>query len=293
MLNSSEPNSKFPIPVITASQPDEELSSVRLDKIIGQFKVHGALLFRSFAVGLAGFQTLVHSCSSYCISYPAEHRKRVSPHSTVQTVAAGNEALPLHSELSHTPFRPDVCWFYCVKAPMRGSETTLCDGARLATLLPSHASEVLKGRLLRYRRAVSPMYWRALMGVSTVSQVREFIRVDPRGEFFQIRGNQVLQDFVAPSLHIAKFIDARIFANNILHNSREGATLTYPTFEDGTTIPNSLISEIGEVARECTIDLRWRDQDLLMLDNTRFMHGRRAIVDPERTIWTQFTNADF
>src|SRR6202034_1056902 len=165
-------------------------------------------------------------------------------HSKVQTVASGNEALPLHSELSHTPFRPDVCWFYCVKAPMRGSETILCDGARLATLFPSHAIELLTGRLLRYRRVVSPMYWRELMGVSTIGQLQEFIRVDPRGKFYQVRGNQVLQDFVAPSLHLAKFISARVFANNILHNFREGVPLTYPTFEDGTTIPSDLISQI-------------------------------------------------
>ena len=137
------------------------------------------------------------------------------------------------------------------------------------------------------------MYWRELMGVSTIGQLQEFIRVDPRGKFYQVRGNQVLQDFVAPSLHLAKFISARVFANNILHNFREGVPLTYPTFEDGTTIPSDLISQIGAVARECTIDLQWRDHDLLMLDNTRFMHGRHAVIDPERTIWTQFSNADF
>jgi alpha-ketoglutarate-dependent taurine dioxygenase len=291
MLNISEPNSNFPIPVITASRPDEELSC--RDAIVDQFKVHGALLFRSISVGLEGFQRIVNSYSSHCISYPAAHRKRVSPHSKVQTVAPGNEALPLHSELSHTPFRPDVCWFYCVKAPTRGSQTILCDGAKLATLLPSHAIELLIGRLLRYRRVVSPMYWRELMGVSSIDQLQEFIRIDPRGQFYKIRDSTVLQDFVAPSLHFAKFINARVFANNILHNFRKGVPLTYPTFEDGTTIPDYLISEIGAVAQECTIDLQWRDQDLLMLDNTRFMHGRRAIIDPERTIWTQFSNADF
>jgi hypothetical protein len=121
------------------------------------------------------------------------------------------------------------------------------------------------------------------MGVSMISQVREFIRVDRLGRFFQIYGNQVHQDFVAQPLHLPKFLDTRVFANNILHNFRQGIPLTYPTFEDGATIPEDLVLEIGAAAGNCVIDLQWRDQDLLMLDNTRFMHGRRAIIDPKRT----------
>ena len=69
--------------------------------------------------------------------------------------------------------------------------------------------------------------------------------------------------------------------------------MLYPTFANGCIITEDVIETVRDVAEGYTFEIHWCDQDLLMFDNTRFMHGRRAITDPRRTIWTQFSDAGF
>jgi hypothetical protein len=288
-----QPASWREIPLLIADCPDEELHSVDRNTVLTQFKTYGAILFRSFCIGIEGLQAFVKSYSKTQIPYPGIHRIQVSQDGMVQTVATGANALPLHSELSHTPFRPDVCWFYCVKAPASGSETTLCDGSLLASALPIRVLRLLEGKMLRYKRMTSIFFLQQLFGTKDDSALRESLRASPYSQFYELLGKEVIQDFVAPALYDAKFLHKPTFGNNIIHNYRPGKNLSYPTFADGSIIPENIIIEIRKIARDYTLEIEWRDQDLLMFDNTRFMHGRRAIVDPQRTIWTEFSDVDF
>jgi alpha-ketoglutarate-dependent taurine dioxygenase len=280
-------------PMILAEREGEELLSIDQDLVKAQLRSKGALLFRSFAIGVERFQALVCSYSSNRITYPGGDRLPVSLDRRIQTVAGSAEPIRLHSELSHTPFRPDLCWFYCVTAPATGSETILCDGLQLASALPLSVKNLLEQSRLRYRRTMSIAYLEQLLGIKGTEELREFLATRGYGTFYEILGNEVRQDFIAPALHQGRFLQEPIFANNILHNARPGRPLRYPTFGDGNTIPESVIAAIGSAAAELTFALRWCDGDLLVFDNTRFLHGRNPIVDPRRTIWTQFSDADF
>ena len=42
------------------------------------------------------------------------------------------------------------------------------------------------------------------------------------------------------------------------------------------------MSEIKKVTNESTIDINWKNEDLIMIDNKRFMHGRRKINKEEK-----------
>lgn len=44
---------------------------------------------------------------------------------------------------------------------------------------------------------------------------------------------------------------------------------------DGTPIPEEVLETIRRTAEELTFDVHWLAGDLLMLDNRRFLHGRR------------------
>ena len=44
----------------------------------------------------------------------------------------------------------------------------------------------------------------------------------------------------------------------------------------GKTIPKNIKIEINDLADRLTYDHVWEKNDLLMIDNKRFMHGRRA-----------------
>lgn len=291
MARVIESHSWREIPTIIADTRDDDLLAVDRQTVVTLFKTHGAILFRSFPVGIERFRAFVKSYSETQISYPGSEREPVSPDGKVQTVAVTASALLLHSELSHSPFRPDICWFYCVVAPANGSETLLCDGALVAAELPTAVVGLFEKTALRYRRAVSMAFFERLLGIKDIAALRDFLAANSYDTYYTIDGKEIRQDFIAPMLHEGKFLKNRVFANNIIHNYLPGRPLLYPTFADGSIIPEQLITTTRDIARGYTLELHWRDGDLLMFDNTRFMHGRNAVTDPKRTIWTQFSDA--
>jgi len=77
---------------------------------------------------------------------------------------------------------------------------------------------------------------------------------------------------------------------NFLLFSRYGLKNRYqPCFVDGTIVPDKVVAEVKRVSDALTVPVRWQPGDLLMLDNTRFLHGRKAILNTkERRIISYF-----
>ena len=63
----------------------------------------------------------------------------------------------------------------------------------------------------------------------------------------------------------------------------------------GKAIPEKFIDEIKRVAEDITVDHSWQQGDVLMIDNVRFMHGRRAFEkgDPRDILAIQTARASF
>ncbi len=49
----------------------------------------------------------------------------------------------------------------------------------------------------------------------------------------------------------------------------------------GEKIPKRIMTEIIQKSKSITHEITWKKNDLLMLDNLRFMHGRQAISSKE------------
>jgi hypothetical protein len=72
----------------------------------------------------------------------------------------------------------------------------------------------------------------------------------------------------------------KAFANAILGPSFNYEAPHYE-FENGEALDEKTKLLIAELAEQCTLELAWQDGDMVLIDNTRVMHGRRAIVgDP-------------
>jgi hypothetical protein len=57
--------------------------------------------------------------------------------------------------------------------------------------------------------------------------------------------------------------------------------------EDVTPIPADIVDELRRIEAEVTLDVPWRPGDVLIVDNTRFLHGRRAFSDLRREIYVR------
>jgi alpha-ketoglutarate-dependent taurine dioxygenase len=64
-------------------------------------------------------------------------------------------------------------------------------------------------------------------------------------------------------------------------------TASLVRLEDGSKIPQEAMDEVREVSGRLTREVEWDPGDIVMIDNTRMMHGRRAFNDPKREIYVR------
>jgi alpha-ketoglutarate-dependent taurine dioxygenase len=262
--------------------------------VIEAFREHGAILFR-------GFEYDVHSLSRFTAVFCARfvrnesgRRGRISSDGTTQTVNLGREAFPLHPELSRVPWRPDIAWFACARAPSSGGETLVCDGAAIAAGLSSSTRETLSERILLYREETPVGAFTDWLGIPPPDD-RVLALISRDSPFrFERAGNRIFRSFTRPFLDRALFTKSPVFANFLLFARFMLGTRQFPTFEDGSIVPDPIVEEIRDVSEGLTVAHRWQRGDLLMLDNSRFLHGRNPVGNvEEREIWTQFGYAGF
>lgn len=94
-------------------------------------------------------------------------------------------------------------------------------------------------------------------------------------------GDRVIRGFGRPLLHKPMFCDELAFANFLLFARDYQHVDNFPVLEDGSSVPDEWMAAVREAAAPITHDVVWQADDILILDNSRFMHGRKAITDPE------------
>jgi alpha-ketoglutarate-dependent taurine dioxygenase len=66
------------------------------------------------------------------------------------------------------------------------------------------------------------------------------------------------------------------------------------TFADGSILPEAVWDELAWLTERLTVEVAWRAGDVLMLDNTRILHGRRRVEPGDgRLLYTRFCAAAF
>lgn len=275
--------------VLTA-EPGTTLADLDSGMLFSALAESGFLLLRGFDPTLESYSDLVQRCSTRTTLDPA----RVFHGPVAQKVDAGNDAVALHQENATTPFVPHLVWLFCQRAASSGSQTTVCDGYELWDGLSETARAEFIGRDLMFAREVSSARWRPfvfhlLEGKKPAEDVdftdllallenRETTRLEQRDN------GAIYYEFRTPAVHPTRFGERLAFCNGMLTD----AVYYEPpkiTFGDGTEIPKALTAEVRAVSDRLTGEISWCHGDVLLLDNTRVMHGRRAITDPERTLF--------
>jgi alpha-ketoglutarate-dependent taurine dioxygenase len=262
--------------------------------VIGAFREHGAILFRGFDYDVHSLSRFTARFCSRFVRNESGRRGKISSDGTTQTVNLGQEAFPLHPELSRVPWRPDIAWFACASAPSSGGETLVCDGAHIASGLSASTRETLSRRSLLYREETPVGAFTEWLGLPPPDD-RTLALISRDSPFrFERAGNRIFRSFTRPFLDRALFTESPVFANFLLFARFMLGTRQFPTFEDGSIISDAIVEEIGSVSEGLTVAHRWARGDLLMLDNSRFLHGRNPVsYVEEREIWTQFGYAGF
>lgn len=278
-------------------EADGEASIMELDRglLVDLYKQHGALLFSGFGVDVGQFGAFTKQFCSTSVVNESPGRQPVDPAANIFTVDGGNGAFALHPELSREPWKPDVAFFGCQTAPKTGGRTIICDGVALAREMPEPIRRALEPRRLLYIKPTWPSLLEYWLGTPTPTDAQ--LAAPPPGcpySFRRFPDTGILRVFSRPALHKPMFAEERAFGNFLLFARFNLGRANHPVLDDGQPVPEAWLQAIKATGDALSAEIEWNDGDLLMIDNTRFLHGRTAIADTaERIILTYFGYLDF
>jgi hypothetical protein len=260
------------------------------DRIRDDLTRDGWTLLRGFGPDMDGFGDLVGRLCSRVTFDPARS------HTTdkTQMVDAGLGPIGLHIENGNTPRCPDIVCFFAERAAFEGSQTTICDGVAVWNGFDD-ARKARWSQKMTVERVLPEALWKrylanehpALSDPSqvTMEHVLQFQQAVP-GQAFELHddGSLTYRLTVDPVRGSAFGGDALGFANAVLGPSHNYQPPRY-RLADGSEVDRDEIEEIREIAETCTHEINWQDGDIAILDNTRVMHGRRAIADANRNLF--------
>lgn len=248
----------------------------------------GAVLLRGFATTIEGFTAFGQALCATSVYNESPNREMLGDGAQAQSVNLGADPFPLHPELAREPWRPDLAMFACLDPPSVAGQTNVCDGIAIADNLPPGVRSALAGKRLFYIRAASPELLRYWLGTDAPDDA---LLANPPAScpyWFRRTPDGIMRGFTRPALEATLFQQRPAFANFLLF-ARDYLHMSRIPLLEGRVFDDDMVDAIRSVARSLTYSHRWQQGDVVLLDNSRFMHGRRAIADTaERRIATYF-----
>ena len=294
MANIDLPSDEHCYAKLTPDGGGTSLLDLDVDGLIALYKEHGALLIRGFDFDVDVFRPFAMNFCSQFVFNDSPGRGVVDKENEIQTVNLGASRLPLHPELSREPYKPDTCMFACVSPATVGGETVICDGVEVVNRMEPELRAEAEGRRLLYTREATPQEAGFWLRRSDPSDEDLGNPPDDCPYAFRRDGDRILCSFSRPFLHKPMFAASPAWGNFLIYARTIYNVYDYPTFEDGSPVPRDLVDTVEEITEEIREPVRWQARDVLLLDNTRFMHGRNRIGDPgNRRIVTLFGYLNF
>jgi alpha-ketoglutarate-dependent taurine dioxygenase len=284
--------------VMIEGSRDESIVDLDRQPVINLFKSSGAILFRGFGMDLEGFSAFSSSLTTEFMTYKGGSyiRRTVGDGKDETLLSTSHEygrekqdtfALPLHGEMYYLDNRPAVLWFYCVTPAGSDGETTICDGSRIYQALRASSQELFRTKRLKYIRRYLDGEWQKIYGTGEVGEVERFCNANGLKVEFDGTTKVVRTEYVHPAVIMSAWGNHTVYINNLLpvlwqESTRRETSIV--RFEDGSKVPGDVVDELVEIQQRLMIPVAWQSQDLVMLDNTRFLHGRRPFTDTKREI---------
>ena len=280
--------------------------------IESQLEEYGAVLFSGLPIESAeDFDLFVSSFNYNTFTYEGSLSNAVRINRTNKVFTA-NEApkeieIFLHHEMAQTPIYPKNIFFFCKSASLNGGQTPLCRSDDLyAAILKEDAGLLTKFQEngVIYNSVMSNgdelvsgqgRSWQKTLGV--ISKDEAAIRLNDLGYSWNWIEGDNLSVTTKTFEAIKELKDgSKSFFNQVLaaslgwkKNSEDD--LLPVKFGNGDEIPEASIQMISELAKSLTLLRHWKDNDILLIDNYRVMHGRKPFSGKKaREVLVSLTN---
>lgn len=252
-------------------------------------KTGGWVLLRGFDMDMPAFSAMTARLCKTITFDPA----RENTDKNTQKVDAGLGPIGLHIENGNTPVCPDIVAFYCTRAAFEGSQTTICDGRRVFDAF-SDAQKTRWSQRMTVTRTLPEALWKRYLANEhpaisrpeevTHEHILQFKAAIPDQDFTLNDDGSLEYRIKVSPVRPSTLSNGQAFANAILGPSHNYDPPEY-ILEDGSIVTSDEINDLRDTAEACTAEINWQDGDVAVIDNTRVMHGRRAIRDQDRQLF--------
>lgn len=278
---------------------DIDICELDRTEVINFFKSSSLLLFRGFDVDTEVFKKFTELFSTNFVSYVggAYSREMIKGDKTLLSVTGGKQkfAVPLHGEMYYRKQKPDIIWFYCSTPAVKDGETTICDGIQIYKELSDSTQKLLKTKRIKYIRTYPAEAWHKIYQTDDTSLVEKVCNDNDMK--LEVHSDQsITTNYVTSAITESRCGKYKVFINNILpvvEQELKGSNSSLVRFEDDSKIPDEIVSEIKAVTDKLTYLVSWQTGDIVMVDNTRLMHGRKSFSDDQRDIYVRLCEANF
>lgn len=194
-----------------------------------------------------------------------------------------------HNENSYLPGAfPELVWFHCSQPAASGGATILVDGGDMLERLDQPTVRFLTEQPIRYRTTLQTPQWQATWDVADQSGLRSLLDEQP-GVTYELDPSGRL-DVVFDSTQIFPrlFGGADVVRTNLLSMQpfdRVNLTTAECT-PSGERVPEAVLTAVLDAAKDrAEVDLR--AGDIIIIDNTRVLHGRTPFTDETRRVETR------
>jgi alpha-ketoglutarate-dependent taurine dioxygenase len=295
--------------------PPGPLAALDPEEVAALFREHGALLFHDFGASrdqfLAFTETLSRDFSTYQGGFFRD-RQRVGNQDTLLTVTGSQEgfAIPLHGEMYYTARQPGLLWFFCEKPAEQGGETTLCDGEEIFRRLSDRTRQLFLEKRIRYVRRLPDGVWQEAFGTGDPAEAERLcgeqetsFEIDPatgavetsRLAWAVVPGRSGQRDtFInnLVSLYMGELSLKRGTAAETIKGLSGRSFPIVVRMEDGSPVPGAVIKELLALNQRHAVAVPWSAGDIVLVDNTRILHGRLA-YSGERNVYVRLGERAF
>ena len=291
---------------------DPAIENLDVSEVIDLFKSNGALLFTDFDVDVKKFESFTDKFSNdYMDHTGGGSLRRVINEDGDKTIlsvsysfnkkAEGFEEtkqkvfpLALHSDRSYTKSQPPLMWFYCVQPAEENGETLLCDGVKLFQELNDETKEFFKNNKINYIRNYADGEWQLWANTKSMDDVKKYCK-DNDLVLTINDDNSITTQSIKSAVVKPRWTDQDAFVNSILlvlwQEEAVGTKRSIVRMEDGSVIPPEMLKEVRNVSDRLTRGVKWKPGQLVMVDNTRMLHGRNAFDDRNREVYVRMSRS--
>jgi alpha-ketoglutarate-dependent taurine dioxygenase len=265
----------------------------------------GAVLLRGFkAISVEDFERIATIAGGGEGPQPYENRstprKRVKGNILTSTEYPASETITLHNENSYSSEWPGVILFLCQQPAIRGGETPIADSRRVYTSISGDTRVRFESRGVTYLRNYGQLglSWQETFQTERQADVEEYCK--HHGIEWKWHSDGGLQTrHTLPAARRHPLTGASVWFNqaHLFHVSSLGSVGDYmvealgkdhlprnASFGDGSEIARDLLDEIRGAYDKHEIVFGWKPNDLLILDNMLWAHGRRPFSGSRRVI---------